>query len=97
MNIAAALKRVRFEKNMNQQDVAKKAKVSQTYLSMLENGKKPNPSQYILKKLCKIYDVPQIVLAWYGTEEKDIKPDKLKIYKQLHPAIDVLVKEIVTK
>jgi transcriptional regulator with XRE-family HTH domain len=95
MNIGKALQRIRFEKGMQQQNVAKKAKISQTYLSLLENGGKPNPSQSVMKKLCRIYDVPPIVVAWYGTDESYIKPRLKSLFKDLKPAIDGLVSELV--
>lgn len=94
MNISLALKKVRFEKDLQQQVVAKKAKISQTYLSQIEGGTK-QPRKAIVERLCKVYGIPYIVLAWYGVEESDIKKDKLHVYKMLKPAMDGLVEQLL--
>jgi len=79
---------------MKQAVVAKKAKVSASYLCQVESGTK-HPSKVIIEKLCKVYNIPYIVLAWYGVEDKDIKKDKLTIYKQLKPAMDGLIEQLL--
>jgi transcriptional regulator with XRE-family HTH domain len=95
MDIGKALKRVRFEKGMRANVVAKKAKISVTYLSLLENGKKDNPSPTILRKLMKIYNVPHIVLSWYSIDDSDIESKKLPLYRDLKPILDELMQEII--
>lgn len=95
MNVSKALQRIRFERGLKQQDVAKKAKISQTYLSQLETGGKKEPSQAVIKKLCKIYDVPPIVVAWYAMEDSDIQPKKKSYFVKLKPTIDALISEIL--
>jgi len=94
MDLDIALRKIRVEKSLRQNMVAKKAKISQTYLSQIESGGK-FPSDKVVKKLCKVYGVPYIVLAWYGTNEADIKPDKKHFYLQLKPLIDGLISQIV--
>ena len=95
MNVSKALQRIRFEKGLKQQDVAKKAKISQTYLSQLETGGKKEPSQSVIKKLCKIYDVPPIVVAWYAMEDIDIQPKKKSAFLKLKPTLDTLISELI--
>lgn len=96
MDISLALRKVRFEKNLKQYDVAKKAKVNASYLSQVESGAK-HPSKKLVERLCKIYGIPYIVLAWYGTEDADIKKDRLSAFKQLKPSMDALISEFITK
>ena len=95
MNIGKALQKIRFEKGMNQVVVAQKAKISQTYLSLLEKGVKKNPSRGVIEKLCKIYKVPPAFVSWYAIEESDVPPHKKVTYKKLKPVIDSLVQQIM--
>jgi len=95
MNLGKALQRIRFEKGMNQIDVAKKAKITQTYLSQLETNKKKEPSKAVLQRLCKVYGVPQIVVLWYAVEEGDFQPKKKKIFYQFKPVLDSLVADLL--
>lgn len=95
MNLGKALQRIRFEKGMNQIDVAKKAKITQTYLSQLETNKKKEPSKAVLQRLCKVYKVPQIVVSWYAMEEGDVQPQKKKAFSDLKPIVDSLIAEIL--
>jgi len=98
MNIGLAFRKVRFEKFPNgekrQYEIAKAAKISQTFLSQIEKGTKI-PSQSVVERLCRVYDVPQIVIAWYGTEEKEIKPNKKGMYNSIKPVIDGLISELI--
>lgn len=94
MDISLALRKVRFEKGMKQGTAAKKAKVTASYLSQVESGKR-QPSPGLLTKLCKVYGVPHIVFTWIATEEKDIAPNKKAIFRELKPAVDSLINEIL--
>ena len=54
--LAAMLKKLRGE--MNQEALAKRAKVSRGYLAALEAGHKKNPSLAVLQRLAKALGVP---------------------------------------
>lgn len=54
--LATVLKKLRGE--MNQEQLAKKAKVSRGYLAAIEAGHKKNPSLAVLKRLAKALGVP---------------------------------------
>jgi transcriptional regulator with XRE-family HTH domain len=56
------LKGLREEKGLTQIDLAKKARVTQSYVAMLEGGEKQNPSLAILKRLAKALGVPVTAL-----------------------------------
>ena len=47
------LKQLREDKNMRQYDLAKKAGISRSYYTMIENGKK-KPSPKVAKRIAKI-------------------------------------------
>lgn len=63
------LKQLREEKGLTQEQVAKLANTTITFISLLENGKR-NASDETKKKLAKIYDceVTDIFLALQLTE-----------------------------
>ena len=94
MDISLALRKVRFEKNAKQYDVAKKAKISASYLSQVESGAK-HPSQKLVEKLCKIYSIPYIVLVWYGTQESDVKKDKQSAFRIIKQPMDNFISEFI--
>ncbi len=52
------LKELREAKGLTQEELAKKAKVTRPYLTMLETGARKNPSLAILKRLAKALGVP---------------------------------------
>ncbi len=55
--LGRVLKALREEKEWTLEDLAKKAKVTMAYISLLERGKKKNPSLAILKHLAKALGV----------------------------------------
>jgi transcriptional regulator with XRE-family HTH domain len=52
------LKRIREEKGMTQDDLAKRAKLTKPYISQIENGVRQNPSLPALRRLAKALGVP---------------------------------------
>jgi XRE family transcriptional regulator, regulator of sulfur utilization len=56
--LSRVLKTLREEKGLTQVDLAKRAKVTQSYVAMLEGGNKANPSLAILQRLAKALGVP---------------------------------------
>ena len=56
--LATVLKEMRLEKGMTQIDLAKRAKVTRSYVALLETGEKQNPSLTILKRLATALGVP---------------------------------------
>jgi Predicted transcriptional regulator len=56
--LGAVLKQIREAKGLSQLDLAKRAKVSQGYLSDLEARQKKNPGIETLRKIAKALGVP---------------------------------------
>ncbi len=90
MNIANALLRTRKDLGYTQTAAADLANITQTYLSLIENGKKV-PSMEVIDKLAEIYEVPMAIMMWRAIEEKDIPKKKLQLYRTLKPPIDDLI------
>ena len=56
------LRRLRKTKGLSQEELARKARVSQPYLSQLEAGTYKNPSIEIIQRLAKALGVPVTAL-----------------------------------
>ncbi len=56
--LGKVLKACREKKGMTQVQLAKKAKVTQAYVAMLETGVKNNPSLATLRRIAKALGVP---------------------------------------
>lgn len=56
------VKRLREAKGFTQADLAKKAKVTQPYITMLESGQRKAPSIATLRRLAKALGVPMTEL-----------------------------------
>jgi transcriptional regulator with XRE-family HTH domain len=94
MSTGTALKVIREHRKKTQTDVSRRLKVSQTYLSQIETEKR-EPSTEMLRKLCKYYKVPPIVVHWMAVEEKDVEKRKQPIFRELKPAIDDLIQALI--
>jgi transcriptional regulator with XRE-family HTH domain len=51
------LRELRQQREMTQEELAKKAKITRSHLSLLEAGHRKNPSLAVLKRLAKALDV----------------------------------------
>jgi len=60
------LKTLRLARGYRQIDLAKRAKVTNVYLSQLENGRKKNPSLAVVRRLAKALGVPVTELLGDG-------------------------------
>lgn len=47
------IRKIRLQKSLTMKELAKKAEISVSYLSLLEKGKRKNPSKEIMKKISK--------------------------------------------
>jgi transcriptional regulator with XRE-family HTH domain len=56
--IGRVLKTTREAKGLTQLELAKRAKVTNVYLSQLEQGRKKNPSLAVLTRIAKALGVP---------------------------------------
>lgn len=95
MNLGYALKKIRTERGIRQNVAAKKAGISQTYLSQIESGDKDGVSVDIIKSLSMVYSVPPAVIYWYAMDDNDVQKSKMEAYRKLKPAIDSIVSEFL--
>lgn len=78
MNIGYAIKLCRQQRKLTQSELADRAGVSISYLSLLERGERSDPGLSSLKKIAKGLDIPMTLLLFLAaddTELADFSPD----------------------
>ena len=70
INFGAIIKKYREKHDITQRELSNSLRVTSTYLSAVENGRK-DPSFSLVKKICKILGIPEEVLFWESVEIKD--------------------------
>ena len=93
MNIGKAIKQVRKQVGLTQQELSATTGISQTSISKIEGGAKPGDKT--LKKICTALDVPAAVIYMLALDETDIPNSKKSKFKMLFPVITNLAMEIV--
>ena len=93
MNIGQSIKQLRKDRGISQFEFAKRVKISQTYLSLVEAGKR-HCTVHFLESIAKGLDVPLPVLFWFSMEVKDVPELKKGHFEFLKPSIDSLIKSI---
>lgn len=71
MRIGEVIRKLRKEKNLTSSELAKRAGISQAYLSQLETGKNNNPTSDILKKIALGLNIPYMDL-WFIAESDEV-------------------------
>lgn len=90
MNIGKIIKACRHRKNLSQKELAKKAKISISYLSLLErNLRKPNIK--IIENIAAALDIPLSILIFLASDKKElIGLDKDIIGKLSHIILELI-------
>lgn len=92
MNLGKAIRDLRKEKGLSQEQLASAAKITQAALSQIENGKRPGTST--LKKISTALKIPVSLIYVAGMEKDDVPKEKRILYEELFPVIQTLVKKI---
>ncbi len=75
IRIGRTIKRLRIDREISQQDLAVAAKLTPSFLSLVENDRR-QPSLLVIGRLAKALDVPEEVLIWDAVELPDNLADK---------------------
>lgn len=94
MNLGVAIRSVRRQLGITQQELAEKSKISQTSLSQIENSVK-RPSNKTINSICSVLDVPEAVLYILAMQDSDVPTNKKNVYDMLFPSIKSLALQIV--
>ena len=73
--VGRILKALREARGLTQTDLARKAKVTQAYIALLEAGRKKNPSLATLRRIAKALGVPMMALVRGGRRLKMVYLD----------------------
>lgn len=71
MKIGKAIQTVRKRKKISQGDAAQAAGITSSYLSLLEKGKKDNPSTELLERIAQAIGVPLGVIYFLTVSSGD--------------------------
>ena len=72
MNYGKALRIARAIAGVKQSELARKAKVSHSYISLIEKGAR-RPSTRAITKMCKGLHIPEPLFAMLAAEKADVK------------------------
>lgn len=79
VNFGRVIKSYRAKQGLTQRALARRANITVTYLSKLENARK-EPSLPLLKRLCRLLHLPEEVLFWEAVEvSRILKPKDRKV------------------
>ena len=92
-NIGKVVREIRKRRNLTQVQLAKKAKIAQGHLSLIESGDVDNVTNETVKSLSKALCVPVSVIEFMALDFSDIQPGKREMFKDLKPATDALINE----
>lgn len=72
MHLGPAIKFCRQQRNLTQPELARRAGISPSYLSVLEKGKR-DPSFSMIEKIARALDVPLSLLIFVATDASEIQ------------------------
>lgn len=94
MNLGVAIRSVRRQLGITQQELSEKSGISQTSLSQIENAVK-RPSNKTIHSVCTVLEIPEAVLYILAMQDTDVPSDKKNVYDMLFPSIKSLALQIV--
>ena len=71
MNIGKAIRTCRIQKNLKQSELAEKANISVSYLSLLEQGKR-DPSFSTVEEIASALNIPVSILVFLAAEKSEV-------------------------
>ena len=92
MNLGNTIKNIRSKRGMRQNELADRCKLSQTYLSLIENNQK-EPNISTLKQICFCLDVPLPIFFFMSLDDEDVQINKKEAFKLIAPAIKNFISE----
>lgn len=93
MNIGNAIKDLRKQKGLKQNDFAELCGLSQSYLSLIEKGKK-EPTLSLLKQISSTLSMPLPILVFLSLDMDDVADSKRAAFKLLEPSIKGLISDV---
>jgi transcriptional regulator with XRE-family HTH domain len=92
MNYSKAIRIARSIADISQGQLADKAAIDRSYLSLIESGKR-QPSTEVIEKIAKALVIPFHLLSLLGSEESDVKQTSQEHIASLSVALTKLLLE----
>jgi transcriptional regulator with XRE-family HTH domain len=97
MDIGKAIKTIRKQKKLSQEQLGEKTGLSGNAISQIEIGA-TFPQKENIKKICEALDIPVSYLMFFCITDEDLSPESKTVFNLLQqPLRDVLLKEIEPK
>jgi len=94
MNIGRAIRTTRQERNMRQQELADRAGITGTYLSLVEKGAR-EPSNELVGKIAAVLKVSAGFLWFRALDRNDFEPNKRDLFDALYPTIQHIIIQLI--
>lgn len=94
MDLGNAIVKLRKQKGLRQNELARLSNVSQTYLSQVENNQK-DVTLKTLNRISEAMDIPTPILVFYSLEAEDLSEAKRESYKLVEPIINAMIEQLV--
>jgi transcriptional regulator with XRE-family HTH domain len=85
MHLGTAIRFCRLQRDLTQPELARRAGVSPSYLSILERGKR-DPSFSVIEKIARGLDVPLSLLVFIATDPSEIEGLPAELTEKLSAA-----------
>ena len=92
MDLGLAIKSIRKQKGLKQNQFAELCEITPSYLSQIENNNK-EPNLSILKIISNNLGTPLPILFFLSLDNDDINPEKEEAFKMIAPSIKSLVNQ----
>lgn len=94
MRTGIAIREIRKKKGIKQKELAAGTGLSQTFISLIEQGYR-EPSSATLRSIARILECPTPIIHWKAMEESDVPREKRKIYTEIKEVIDRLLETML--
>jgi transcriptional regulator with XRE-family HTH domain len=94
MDLGSTIKDIRKQKGIKQNVLAELCKISQTYLSQIENNNK-EPNISTLREISLQLEISLPILFFLSLTESDVPKAKQEVYKIIGPTIKTLIKDLI--
>jgi transcriptional regulator with XRE-family HTH domain len=92
MDLGLAIKSIRKQKGLKQNQFAKLCDITPSYLSQIENNNK-EPNLSVLKVISNNLGTPLPILFFLSLNNDDINPEKKEAFKMIAPSLKSLVNQ----
>ena len=95
MKLGDTIKRLRKESSIPQKEFAQRCGITNTYLSLIENNRRP-PGPKLLQRIAENLEVPVPIIYFLSIENEDIPDSKKESFKILGAPIKAMFEKLFT-